>query len=291
MSETILERLKKPGVLVADGSTGVMLQSMGLENGMAPEVWVLERPEAIRELHRAYVNAGSDLILTCTFGGTRLRLVDSELGDRVVEVNRRAAELARAEASGNVFVAGDIGPTGTLLDPLGDLTYEEAVEVFAEQATGLTEGGVDLFWVETMSDLREAQAAIEGVHRVSNLPITACMSFDMNGYTMMGTTPKEAIESLLGCGASVVGGNCGRALEEMEGVVSAMHTAFPEVPLIAKPNAGLPRLVGDDVVYDIEPEAMAQFVMQYVESGAKIVGGCCGSTPAHIAAIAQAVKG
>jgi len=291
MAETILERVKKPGVLVADGSTGVMLQSMGLELGMAPEVWVLERPETIRELHRAYINAGSDFILTCTFGGTRLRLEDSELGNCTVEVNRRATELARAEAGEHVFVAGDIGPTGMLLDPLGELTYGAAVEAFAEQVTGLTEGGVDLLYIETMSDLREVQAAIEGARRVSDLPIFATMTFDTNGRTMMGTKPEDAAEALLGWGASVVGGNCGHAPEEMEGVISAMHTAFPDVPLIAKPNAGLPKLVDGVAVYDIEPEAMARYAKRYVELGAKIVGGCCGSTPAHLAAIVQAVKG
>jgi 5-methyltetrahydrofolate--homocysteine methyltransferase len=292
MAETILERLARPGVLVADGATGTNLQQMGLARGTAPEIWVLERPEAIRALHRSFLDAGSDYVLTCTFGGTRLRLRHAGLDDRVVEVNRRAVALARAEADGRAFVAGDIGPTGELLDPLGELTYEAAVEAFAEQARGLAEGGVDMFAIETMSDLREVQAAMEGVRRVSALPIFATMTFDMGGFTMMGVKPEDAVHAILGWGATAVGANCGRALDEMESVIAAMHAARPDALLIAKPNAGLPEIAEDDsVVYKVTPEEMATYARRYVELGARIVGGCCGSTARHIAAIAQAVKG
>lgn len=292
MAETILERLARPGVLVADGATGTNLQQMGLARGVAPETWVLERPEAIRALHRSFLDAGSDYVLTCTFGGTRLRLRHADLADRVVEVNRRAVALARAEADGRAFVAGDIGPTGELLDPLGDLTYEAAVEAFAEQAKGLAEGGVDMFAIETMSDLREVQAAMEGVRRVSDLPIFATMTFDMGGFTMMGVRPEDAVSAILGWGATAVGANCGRALDEMESVIAAMHAARPDAFLIAKPNAGLPEIGEDDsVVYKVTPEEMATYARRYVERGARIVGGCCGSTARHIAAIVRAVKG
>lgn len=292
MRETILERLARPGVLVADGATGTNLQRMGLARGVAPETWVLERPEAIRALHRSFLEAGSDFVLTCTFGGTRLRLQYAGLADRVAEVNRRAVELARAEADGRAYVAGDMGPTGALLEPWGDLPYEEAVEAFAEQARALAEGGVDMLYIETMSDLREVQAAIEGVRRVSDLPIFATMSFDMGGFTMMGVRPEEAVNAILGWGAAAVGANCGRALDEMERVIAAMHAARPDALLIAKPNAGLPEIGADDsVIYKVTPEEMAEYARRYVALGARIVGGCCGSTAAHIAAITKAVKG
>ncbi len=290
--QPILERLGRPGVLVADGATGTNLQRMGLARGVAPEIWVTERPEAIRALHRSFLDAGSDLVLTCTFGGTRLRLQHAGLADRVVEINRRAAELARAEAAGRAYVAGDMGPTGVLLEPLGDLPYEEAVEAFAEQAEGLVQGGVDLLYIETMSDLREVQAAMEGARRVSDLPIFATMSFDRGGFTMMGVRPEEAVNAILGWGAAAVGANCGRALDEMEAVIAAMHAARPDALLIAKPNAGLPEIAEDDsVVYKVTPAEMAAYARRYVALGARIVGGCCGSTAEHVAAIAKAVKG
>ena len=291
MMETILERLARPGILVADGATGTMLQNVGLMRGVAPETWVLERPEAIRALHRSYIEAGSDIIITCTFGGTRQRLQHADLADRVAEVNHRAVELAREVAAGRVFVGGDIGPTGMLLEPLGELTYADAVNAFAEQAQALAEGSVDYFHIETMSDLQEVRAAIAGVRRVSDLPIIATMSFDMGGFTMMGVKPEDAVNSIWGWGAAVVGANCGRSLEEMEKVIAAMHQAQPQAVLMAKPNAGLPRLEDDVAVYDTTPEEMASYARRYVALGARIVGACCGSTPAHIAAIAKAVQG
>ena len=292
MPETILERLARPGVLVADGATGTNLQQMGLARGVAPEMWVMERPDAIRALHRSFLEAGSDYVLTCTFGGTGLRLRHAELGGQVLEVNRRAVALARAETGSHAFVAGDIGPTGELLDPLGTLSYEDVVAAFAEQAKALAEGGVDMFSIETMSDLHEVQAAIEGVRQVSDLPIFATMSFDMGGFTMMGVKPEDAVNAIAGWGATVVGANCGRALDEMETVIAAMHAARPDVLLIAKPNAGLPEIADDDsIVYKITPEDMAGYARRYVAAGARIVGGCCGSTAGHIAAIAKAVKG
>jgi methionine synthase I (cobalamin-dependent) len=288
-TEAFLARLQAGDVLVADGAAGTMLQSMGLDVGVAPEVWVLERPDQIRALHQSYVEAGSDLILTCTFGGTRFRLGNHSLADRVIEVNRRAAELAREVVGDDVLVAGDMGPTGGLLAPLGALTVEEISYAFAEQATGLAEGDVDLLLIETMSDIDEAKAAIEGIRRVTDLPLVCTFSFDTHGRTMMGTRP-ETVARKVGPLVQAVGANCGRNPSEIVGVMQAMHKEASQAVLWAKPNAGLPRMIGDDVVYDASPQQMAALCLQLQDAGAQIIGGCCGTTPAHVAAMAAALR-
>jgi 5-methyltetrahydrofolate--homocysteine methyltransferase len=265
-----------------------MLQANGLETGRIPEVWVFEQPEQIRALHQAYVDAGSDIILTCSFGGTRFRLEGDGLADRVVKVNRRAAELARQVAGDGVFVAGDMGPTGQILEPLGALVYEEAVAAYAEQAQGLTEGGADLLIIETMSDLGEAKAAIEGARQTSELPIFCTFSFDTHGRTMMGVKPAKVAQEI-GPLVEGVGANCGRDPTEFTGFLHAMRQVAPNVVLWAKPNAGLPHVDGDKTVYDATPEDMKQLVLQLRQDGAQIVGGCCGTTPAHLTAMASAL--
>jgi 5-methyltetrahydrofolate--homocysteine methyltransferase len=289
-SEEFLKRLREGPVLVADGAMGTMLQAVGLPVGTPGEAWVLERPEAVADVHRAYVEAGAELILSCTFGGTQARLAHAGLADRVAEVNRRAVEIAREAAEGRAFVAGDIGPLGELLAPLGKRTYEEAVELFAEQAAGLAEAGVDLLYIETMSSLDEVRAAVEGVRRVApDLPLTVTLSFDTKGRTNMGVRPEQAAKALSGLGVAALGANCGASLEMTEEAVRRMRETAPGLPLIVKPNAGLPRMVGDEVLYDGTPEVMAEYARRFVEMGARVVGGCCGSTPAHIEAIARAV--
>ncbi len=270
---------------------GTMLQEAGLPPGTPPEGWLLERPEAVISVHRAYMDAGADLILTCTFGATRTRLERHGLGDRVEEINRRAVEIAREAADGDVFVAGDIGPMGEFLAPLGTLQYEEVVDIFAEQAQALAEAGVDVIYVETMAALDEVRAAVEGILRVgSGTPVSATLSFDSHGRTNMGVRPEEAAEALVELGVDALGANCGATLDMTLGAVETMHQVLPEMPLIAKPNAGKPRMVGDDVVYDATPQDMAEYARQFVDLGARIVGGCCGSTPEHIAAISRVVR-
>jgi len=289
--EDILSRLKSERVIVADGAMGTMLQAAGLPIGASPEGWLLENPDAVRDVQSAYVEAGSDLILTCTFGGTRTRLERAGLADRVAEINRRAVEIAREAADGKAYVGGDIGPLGELLAPLGTIAYEQAVEIFAEQAAPLAEAGVDVLYIETMSDLNEARAAVEGAQRVaSGIPVTATLSFERGGRTNMGVRPEQAAEALLEMGVDALGANCGATLEMTEGAVARMHEVAPQAILIAKPNAGLPRMVNRETVYDASPEDMADYARRFVALGARIVGGCCGSTPAHIAAIAQAVR-
>ena len=288
--EDILSRLKSGRVIVADGAMGTMLQAAGLPTGMSPESWLLENPDPVRDVHRAYVDAGADMILTCTFGGTRTRLKRAGLSERVAEVNRRAVEIAREAAVDESYVAGDIGPLGELLAPMGKTTYEQAVEIFAEQAAALAEAGVDVLYIETMSDLNEVRAAVEGVQRArAGIPIFATLSFDRHGRTNMGVSPERAAEALLALGLDAFGANCGATLEMTEGAVTKMHQTAPQVPLVVKPNAGKPYTVGRQVVYDATPQDMADYARRFVALGARVVGACCGSAPAHIQAIAQAV--
>jgi methionine synthase I (cobalamin-dependent) len=288
-TETFLSRLQAGEVLLADGATGTMLQGMGLAPGEAPETWLFAQPDKIRSLHRGYVEAGSDLILSCSFGGTRYRLEGHGLAGRVAEVNRLAAELAREIAGDRVLVAGDMGPTGQLLAPLGALTFEEVTAAYAEQVQGLVSGGVDFLLVETMSDLGEARAAIEGARRVSDLPIVCTFSFDSHGRTMMGVRPTKAAQEI-GPLVTGVGANCGKDPAEYVAFMEAMRQAAPQAILWAKPNAGLPHLDGDEVVYDASPQQMGQVAGQLRAAGAQVVGGCCGTTPVHIAAMAAALK-
>ena len=289
MRAPILERLAAGGVLIADGATGTMLQTAGLPAGTPGEAWVLERPAEIIKLHQAYLAAGSQLILTTTFGGTRARLRSAGLDSRVTDICRRAAELARQVAGDEVYVGGDIGPTGEMMAPLGHLTYEAAVEMFAEQAQALAAGGVDLIYVETMSDLQEAKAAVVGAQRACDLPVSCTFSFEMHGRTGMGVKPTQAAEAVAQLGAALVGANCGHAPEEVLDILPQMREAAPTLYLIAKPNAGVPRMVKRQAVYDATPEQMGVLARRYVDLGASIVGACCGSSPAHIAQIAAAI--
>ncbi len=284
------DRLSQGGILIADGATGTTLQRAGLPVGTAPERWNLENPNAIRALHQGYVKAGADLILTNTFGGSRPRLRIEGLDDQVHEVNLAAARLAREVAGDEVLVLGDIGPTGQLLEPLGMLTYEDAVAAFAEQAAALAEGGVDAILIETMSDLKEAKAAIEGARQVADLPILVTMSFDSHGHTMMGIKPADAARELWAIGVDAVGANCGRTLSENLEAIRQMREALPEATLMAKPNAGLPRMEGGDSVYDVTPEIMADYARKFAAFDVKIFGGCCGSTADHIKAVRLALR-
>jgi 5-methyltetrahydrofolate--homocysteine methyltransferase len=277
-----LTRLTQPGILIADGATGTMLQRAGLPRGAAPERWNLENPDAVRNLHRSYIEAGSDIILTNTFGGNRTRLEQDNLGDHTVDINRTAARLARDVAGEMVIVFGDIGPIGKLMKPFGPLEYIDAVNIFAEQAGALAEGGSDAILVETMSDLNEAKAAIEGTKRATKLPIAVTFSFDTHSRTMMGVKPSLAAREIWDLGVSVVGANCGHTLSETLAAIQEMRQAVPEAILMAKPNAGLPHAEGHESVYDVTPEVMAEYAQKFADAGVKIFGGCCGSTPEHI---------
>lgn len=288
-----LERLNAGDVLVADGATGTNLQIMGLKAGTPPEDLVMDNPEILLELASQFVAAGSDIILTCTFGGTRLRMKDSKYVERAPEVNTRAAELARKAASkrDGVLVAGSMGPTGSLLVPYGPLTPEQAFTSYAEQAKALAEGGVDLLLIETMFAFEEATPAFDGARSATDLPIVVSFSYDRGVRSMMGVKPTDVMKIYKEKGAVVIGANCGTTLENMGKVVGEYAAAAPGFPIWAKPNAGLPRMdaATNRAIYDVTPEMMGEQAKNFVAMGACVVGGCCGSTPEHVAAIAKAV--
>lgn len=288
-----LERLNAGETLVADGATGTNLQKMGLKPGIAPEDLVIDNPDLLLGLANRFVQAGSDIILTCTFGGTRLRMKESRYLDRCAEVNQRAVALARKAASArpDVLVAGSIGPTGALIKPLGPLTVEEAFSAYAEQAKALAEGGVDLLIIETMFALDETGAAFDAARSVTDLPIVVSFSYDRGVRTMMGLKPTQAMKTFKDKGAVAVGANCGTSLENMEKIIQEYAAAAPGFPIWAKPNAGLPRMDEDNqAIYDVTADQMGEAALRNIAAGARIVGGCCGSSPEHVAGIAKAVK-
>ena len=278
--------------LIADGGMGTMLMDAGLEQGDPPEMWNLLHPDRIRDVHHGYIEAGAQIILTNSFGGTRFRLKLHKLQDRAFELNKAAAELARAEADAAtkmVVVGGSIGPTGEIMEPIGAMAYDDAVAAFAEQAAGLAAGGADVLWIETMSDINEVRAAVQGCRQTTDLPLVATMTFDTNGRTMMGITPVQAFTELSEMNLTALGGNCGNGPEEIEAVIQAMYAANQDYPFVAKSNAGIPEYTNGHLHYNGTPEVMADYAVKVRNYGARIIGACCGSTPAHIAAMVEAL--
>lgn len=295
MNNTLQELIETGEVILADGGMGTMLLALGLGRGVPPEQWNVEQPEKVRKIHRDYIAAGAQIILTNSLGGNHRRLSFHDLSQRTLELNRAAAHIACLEAEAAetpVIVAGSMGPTGALMTPLGDLTFEAAKSAFEEQAGALIDGGVNVLWVETMSDLEEVRAAIEGCRQVApEFPIVVTMTFDTHGHTSMGISPQAAVEALGGLDLVAIGGNCGNGPGEIEAVIEAMHKANPDAVLVAKSNAGAPRMEGGRQVYDASPEVMAEHALRVKDLGAHIIGACCGSTPEHIRAMGQALQG
>ena len=292
---TILhDLLAERGVLLGDGAMGTELFTRGLESGGAPELWNVEHPERVTAVHADYIAAGSDIVLTNSFGGTGFRLKLHDLQDRVVELNKAAAAVARSAADAadrRVVVAGSMGPSGELLEPMGSMTPETCSAAFADQAEGLTAGGADVLWIETMSHLDEVSAAIEGARSVSDLPICATLSFDTAGRTMMGVTGEQAMAHLSELGVVAVGANCGNNLADTEAAIAEMRGANPDMLVVSKANAGMPEWHGAELRYSGSPEVMAAHAARQRDAGVSIIGGCCGSTPRHIAMMRQVLDG
>ena len=288
----IYEALEK-GILISDGAMGTMLQGKGLTDGGAPELWNVENPSAIEEVLESYAASGANLITTNTFGGTRGRLQMHGLEDRLFELNKAGAEIARkvADRHPGCFVMGDIGPSGELMEPMGTMTLDEAEALFADQIKGLVAGGVDAILIETMSDLQEVEAAVKAAKSVApELPIIVTFSFDTNLRTMMGVKPALAVKTLAAEGVRIIGANCGRGVDEMRVIAKELTEARPEgIYIITQSNAGLPKLVGGDFMYDGTPDEMAKYAQDMKALGVNVIGSCCGSTPAHTAAMKAAI--
>lgn len=287
------ELLARKGALLADGATGTNLFDMGLVSGDAPELWNTDEPDKIRALHQSFVDAGSDIILTNTFGCNRHRLKLHDAVGRVKELNVAGVKLARDVALGagrEVLVAGSIGPTGELFQPLGALSYEEGVEAFREQIEGLVEGGADILWVETMSAVEEMKAATEAA-RDFDLPLVITASFDTAGKTMMGLSPRGLgdLQGQFACTPVAIGSNCGVGASDLLAAILEITEAYPQAIVVAKANCGIPQIRGDEVVYTGTPELMADYTRMALDAGARIVGGCCGTSPTHLSAMRAAL--
>ncbi|MFA4916158.1 MAG: homocysteine S-methyltransferase family protein [Syntrophales bacterium] len=283
-----IKRALKEKVLILDGATGTLLHKRGMPSGVCPEIWCLENPDMIGNIHASYQRAGSDILYTCTFGANRFKLGHYH-NTNVREINRELALLARDAAVKDTLIAGDIGPTGHFIEPFGDLPFEAAVDTFKEQILGLLEGGVDLFVVETMMDIQEARAALLAVKEVSSYFTVVTMTYEKNGRTLNGTDPVTALITLQSLGADAVGCNCSTGPDMMVGLIAAMKP-YATVPLAAKPNAGIPRLVGSNTVFDMNASEFATYGTKLVAAGVNMLGGCCGTTPDHIAALKEGIN-
>jgi len=282
--------LEEGTLMIGDGAIGTQLQARGLPAGMMPEAWSEARPDAVRDVHLAYLQAGAQYLTTNTFGANRVRLGERGLGGRVAEFNERGVALAREVAGDDAWVAGSVGPTGKLMQPLGELSVAEAEDVYAEQIEALVAAGVDLLVLETHHALEEASAAARMALQLGHVPVFCSFAFNARGRTMMGLRAADAARELEALGASAVGANCGDGPEAIAAALEQMRSAT-ELPLLARSNAGIPQLGPNGAtIWDMQPEAMAGHARRFVELGARIVGGCCGTGPAHVAAIAAALR-
>ena len=280
---SFLSRITNDDHFVADGATGTNLIARGLPNGVTAESWVLEQPEQIIQLHKDFISAGSDIILTSTFGASSIRLKGSILEGKADQINRKAVELAKDAIIGtHTYIAGSLGPVGQLLKPYGPLTFDEVQETYAEQARSITEAGVDLLVIETQFDMGEIKAAITGTRSVSELPLVVSLSYDRGIRTMMGVSPAQAAKELEKLPVDIIGINCGRSLEEnLQNLVDLRQATSK--PIWFKPNAGLPHIDAQgNTMYETTPESMGQLVHAWLDAGAQIVGGCCGTSPDHL---------
>ena len=286
----LIRELAAKAPVITDGAWGTQLQARGLEVGACPDAWNLSHPGRVEEVARAYVEAGSQVILTNTFGANRFVLARCDLADRVAEINRSGVEISRRAADGRARVFASIGPTGILL-AMGEHRPEDLRAAFAEQIRALAAAGVDALVLESFSDPAEILLALEAA-KPSGLPLVACMTFDSgkgHNRTLMGTTPEQAAEQLTAAGADAIGSNCGRGIEGFVAITRRLHAATDR-PLWIKPNAGLPEVIRGQTVYSQTPQQFASVVPALVEAGAALVGGCCGTTPEFIAAIAKTLK-
>ena len=288
---SFLSMLASKASLVSDGATGTNLIARGLPSGETGETWVIEQPEKIIQLHKDFIDAGADIILTSTFNASSIRLHGTALEGRADEINRKAVELAKTAAGDRkIYIAGSLGPVGQLLKPYGPLEVDDVKNAYADQARAISEAGADLLVIETQFDLAEVKAAIQGVRLASNLPLVVSLSYDRGKRTMMGVSPTQAGKELEGLPVDVIGINCGRSLDEnLQNLVELRK--ITDKPIWFKPNAGLPHIdqLGS-TIYDVSPEMMGSHATGWLAAGAQIIGGCCGTSPEHLGAIASHAK-
>jgi len=291
---SLLERIAQREILISDGALGTLLQAQGLQPGECPESWCVTHPEILREIALAYLAAGSHIIETNTFGGNAYKLRNYGMANKVVEFNQAAAALVKEAVRDDGYVAGSVGPTGHIVEEEGgDVTPADLYAAFKAQVVALAEGGVDAFCIETMLSLTEAIQAVKAAKENTRLPVMCTFTFEESprGFrTMMGVTPERAAREVAEAGADIVGANCGNGIAKMIEITRQMRAAVPNTPILIQANAGLPVLEGDKTVFKETPEQMASRVKELIEAGANIIGGCCGTTPAHIAAMARAVR-
>ncbi|MDP4092177.1 MAG: homocysteine S-methyltransferase family protein [Bacillota bacterium] len=280
----------KSKVLIYDGSKGYMLQKLGMKGGECPELWNVTHAEEVKQIYREYRKAGADVIQTNTFQGNRLKLSEYSLGDRTYELNFEGARLAREVMGRDGYVAASIGPLGKLLEPYGELKFEQAYEIYAEQVKAVAEGGVDIINFETFTDLAEMRAALLAAKENSDLPLICSVSFEANGKTLMGSDPYTVVTVLKSLGADIVGTNCSSGPANMLEIVKSMSQTG-DVYLSAKPNAGIPQVVNGETVYSECPGSFAEIAKEFVKYGARLIGGCCGTTPEFIAEIRKNIEG
>ncbi len=289
----IAEKIKAGKILVSDGAWGTFLQQKGLKPGECPELWNIEHADEVLQIAQSYINAGSDMIETNSFGGSKFKLKLFGLENRVYELNKAAAEISRKAAGNEKHVLGSIGPTGKIM-MTGDVTIEELHEAFKEQSIALAEGGADALVIETMSDLDEAKAAIKAANENTNCEIICTMTFekaeDGQFYSMMGVTPQQMVEEIINAGAQIIGANCGNGVEGMIGITDEIRKIDKNIPVLIHANAGMPIYKDDQTIFPESPDEMAGYVMKLINAGANIIGGCCGTTPEHIQKICEIVK-
>jgi 5-methyltetrahydrofolate--homocysteine methyltransferase len=289
----LLDRLVGGSTLISDGATGTYLQTHGLEPGGCPEEFNASHPEIVRQMAKSYFDAGSDMVLTNSFGANEFMLKKYGHGDRVIELNRLAAEHARSAAPPGGLVAGSVGPSGEFLEPLGEVTEAAMLDAFTEQVTALADGGADAIIIETMTALEEATLAIRAVKENTDLPVIATMTFDKGPrgfFTMMGVQPERAAIELQKAGADVTGANCGNGIDNMVEIARIMRGATDGYMLVHS-NAGIPAIRKGQIVYSETPDYMAERFKVLADLGINILGGCCGTTPSHISALSQIVRG
>ena len=289
MTKNDFNKLVAEKIIVLDGAMGTELQKRGMPNGVCVEKWVLENPQYLIDTQRAYKEAGSDVVYSCTFGGNRFKLAEFGFENEVYEINKKLVEISREAVGLGCLIAGDIAPTGKFIEPFGNVKFDDAVNVFKEQAKALLDGGVDFFVIETMIDIQEMRAAIIGIKEICDLPIVASMTFSKDGFTLTGTDPVSALITLQSLGADAVGCNCSTGPQSMIEVIKIMKP-YAKVPLIAKPNAGLPKIVNGNTVFDMSSTEFAEYVPRLLDAGVNLIGGCCGTSSEYINKVSKIAK-